>query len=222
MKKKMLFALLLLLTQYAFAGCKTIPEGKYFTLSMRTTGSACYQYYVASGNMPVFTLKNKKGQADFDLAIYNDSEFSKRIGLSEYSGTASELLTLATEDYNKYFYIIVTNASNNSGTYELYAKQIDFANQFGEVFAETMVDYAIEWSLKALLGIDQDSSASTQQNAARTSAAISSMLQGKTLAGTSRDLLIDEIKRSTVGDGFISDFTVNYAISIIDEIYEYY
>ena len=221
MKKTLLFLIGLLLSQYTFAACKTIREGTYFTLTS-SGGSSCYRYYVSSGKMPVFTLKHKNGKGDLDLAVYTDSSLSQKIGSSSASGTTSELLTLFPKDSGRYLYAKVKNYNQKSGTYSLYAKQVDFVSKIGEVLAETAIEATIEWGLKALLGIDNSSSESDQQNVERASSTIMSMLQGKSLANTSRDLLIAEVKKELIGDGFVSDFALNYAIAIIDEIYEYY
>ncbi len=224
MKKTLILLnlLLLLLPQYTFAECQTITEGTYFNISATSSGSTCYKYYVHQNNMPVFTLKHKTGQADFDLAVYSDSSLSNQISSSTSSGTATEMLTLSIDNYGRYLYAKVTNYSNSSATYALYTKQVDFASKLGEVMAETAAVALIGWAIKGILGIEDNSSETTQNNVGRASTTIMSMLQGKRLAGTSRDLLINEVKRELVGDGIISDFTVNYAVSIIDEIYEHY
>jgi hypothetical protein len=225
MKKAMFFLTVLLLSfsQYTFAECQTINEGNYSTVSGLSKGdSACYQYYVSSGNMPVFTLKHQNGQADFDLAVYSDSSMTREIGSGTSPGIASELVTLSSENSGQSLYVKVTNHSHDWGTYQLYAEQVDFGSKIGEVLAETATEAVIEWGIKALFGIDDTSNEDSQKNVGRASSAIMSMLQGKNLANTSRDLLIGEVKREMVGDGFISDFAVNYAISIIDDIYKHY
>lgn len=168
----------------------------------------------------VFTLKHQYANSDFDIAIVDKS--GNLLSLGENSGTNTELLILSPED-GQSLDILVKNMGYTSASYVLYAKEVNLAEKAGEVFAQTVIQALIENLIKAAFNIDDDSE--SERNVGRASTVIMSILNEHNLAETSADFIINELTmrlREELGYGFWGTFAVNYAVSIVSDVYTYF
>ena len=179
-----------------------------------------FYYHVEAGHLPVFTLKRSSGFSDFDLYLYSDQNRIYQLDSSTNSGYQTELIALEPVDYDRYVYIDVKNYGAQRATYNLYVHQVPLIERLGEVFARTVLENLIE---VALLGDDPTEQA--ERNASRATTLLMAALQDHDLGETSLDLLLNEFTtalRQEMGYGFWGDFMVNYVVTVIREIYQYY
>ncbi len=201
--------------------CQQIAGNKQYSLSATAKGQICYAYYVASGNMPVLTLKHRRGQADFDIHVYRDNALSNEVAKRDSQGAKSELLVLPPTSRGRYLYLKIENYTNASGSYALYADQIDLADKAGQIFAETAAESLLKSAFTSIFGIKDSDRRSNRSINAMTTAMVSN-LAGKNLSETSADVMISDIRRQMVGDGFLDSLIINYMVAIVRDVYRYY
>ncbi len=223
--KSLLISILLFLPSVVFAKCVTTDDAKsgyYYTLESSKKSDFCYKRYLSSNLLTVVTLKHISGNSDFDVEVYSNNTFGKASYVSNSSGAKSELLVLPMSDYSKNIYIRVVNHSGTQGKYQLYVHQIDIGEIFGEAMAVTGLEYIAEAFISEIFGVTQNSSDRAQADANRAAVALVSGLQGNSLSNTTETMLINEIRREAVGNGFVSSFIVNFGVTLVRNIYSKY
>lgn len=224
--KKLIVSIIILSLISAIAWAyefEEINKGYSYSANLYSKGTYYYKYYAPSSRLVVFTLKNLNGESDFDLFIYKNSSMTNPIGKSESSGTTTEReLVSVSGDYGQYFYIKVVNYGDSFSRFKLYPHEIDYFGIAKDVFLETAAEALLETIIKSLLDIEDDSEA--ERNVERATTVIMGVFQEKNLAEIGSDLLISEITsviRKELGYGFLGSFAVNYATSLIKEVYRY-
>jgi TPR repeat protein len=208
--------------------CVTIAEGDSITGVVRNGASPCYRYAVASGNLPVLTLKPLDDGMDVDLVVYSDSELSEQLATSTAAGSSTELLTLWIPQAAREVYVTVVKHTSGNGEYTLYAEQVNLVGKAAEAALSATGQAFLRWGMDKFLGTNEETTTtenekrSTFAHLDRAFSVASSLLQGRSLATTSRNFLINEVKRELVGDGFMSDFAVSFTLSIVDDIFKHY
>lgn len=216
----------LILTPFSLlAKCNEYDDKYYYTLDLNSKSSTCYSYYLPAGEMAVFTLKYITGNADFDLYIYDYSDFSEQLAKGISSGINSELTTLWPQNNANRIYLEIKNISGVTGTYRLYVHRIDLADKAVQVLTEYAVQNTLEYMIGALFGVDDNSSQEAQDNVKRGAALSMSFLKGRSLSETSIDMMIKEMTmkvQKELGYGFAGKLTVKYGTSLLKDIYRYY
>jgi hypothetical protein len=127
------------------------------------------------------------------------------------------------QDSPRYVYLHVYNYSSGYGKYELYVHEIDLGVLLENALVLTGAEYITELIIREVTGTTDESSEFSQNNANRAAVGLVSRLQGKSLASSSEDLLINEIRREVSGgNSFISAFIANFGVSLIKAIYSKY
>lgn len=230
--------------------CVTITEGDTITWAFRNGASPCYRYTVVTGRLPVLTLKPLDEATDVDLVVYNDSELSEQLATSNISGSTTKLLTLSIPRSTHEVYIKVVNYAGGNSEYALYAEQVNLVSIAVEAGLSAAGQAFLRWAADQFIGTPARTEEETERteederterakttetpemvenrkratlaNLDRAFTVVSSMVQGKSFTATSRDLLINEVKRGLLGDGFMSDFAMNFAVSVVDEVYKHH
>jgi hypothetical protein len=211
----------LFLFQVIFAyGFEAMYSNYGYGESLAGGNTRYYKYYISSGRISVFTLKNLSSGSDFDLYLYSDEGMNNLVGKGSNSGTKSELEVISQENYGRYVYIKVKNYGNEYASYKLYAHEIDFV----KILTDSLLETAAISLLKQLFSSDDDSEEDTR-NKARAATVIFSAISGKNLGEIGEELLINEVTtaiQEELGYGFWGDYAVSCATNFIRTIYMYY
>jgi hypothetical protein len=224
LKKLLLFFVFLSISIQAT--CTKIDDRYYYGIGLRKGESACYSYKIKSGKFPVFTLKQDGfSNADFDIYIYDYSDFSSLLKKGIKNGSKTELITLTPQNSLNYVYIKIKNEGRAYGKYKFYTHSIDIKDKIAETLVKSVIQSGIELVIKEAFDIKSTSSNTSKRNVTRTSTAIISYLSNKNFADTSVDLMINEVTttiREIFGYGFLGKLFVNFSISVVRDVYRYY
>jgi len=224
-KRVIFFILLGVLTQLE-ASCYEFDKNHYYNQGLSKNDSICYSYHIYSQKIPVFTLKQDGySDADFDIFIYDYSDLSGRLGSGIKSGSKSELVTLSYQNSSNYVYVKIKNVGSGYGKFNLYIHEIDISQKIADTLAQSTIQAGVELILEGLFDVNENSNTSAKRNISRGSTAIMSYLNNQNLSDTSKNLMINELTtkiQEEFGYGFTGKLLVNFAVSIIRDMYRYY
>jgi hypothetical protein len=189
-------------------------------MQAKTKKSYCFKQYISHQYLTVLTLKHKYGPADFDLHVFTDQSLKSKVAASTGTGAGTELAVLPNLNRSQYVYIYVNNYTDAQGQYDFYIDHIDVWKIANEAFISAGLEFIAEEVLRDIFDINNESNEAVQDDANRAAVALISQLQGKSLSGTTEDLLINEVRRVFAGgNGFVSSFMTNFSVGLIKRIY---
>jgi len=224
--KKIFFYLILLLPIIIQAVCTDLDDRYYYTRGLSKGESVCYSYRIASNRFPVFTLKQQMySNADFDIYIYDYSDFTSLLAKGIKNNSKTELVTLKPTDSSNYIYIKIKNEGRSYGKYRFSANSINIDDKVSETLLLSVIQSTVEFGIEAFFGVKSSSDNSAKRNVSRGSTLIMAYLGDKDFGDTSVDLMINEVTTSVqeaFGYGFVGKLLVNFSVSMVQEIYRDY
>ena len=173
-----------------------------------------YYYCPSAGNMPIFTLKHGRGDADFDLYVYRNEARTSQLASSEVSGKGTELIVLDAVNYERCVYISVEHYEGSSATYYLYAQEVNFWGELGEAVAISALEC---W----FFGCPGQSNLSLDE----VGDIIFTALEESVARGESRNTVLNNMRHrlsSQIGGGFWGTLALTYVTELVKEVYRYY
>lgn len=202
-----------------------IGNNEYSIQTLNSGYNQYWKYYIPAGTMAVFTLKNNSSTSDFDIFVYSDKNHDNLLKSGENNGTKTEMVVMPVYEYGKYVYLKIKNYGDYSSKYKVNAHHVDLAGLAEDALIDAGSQYLIEEGIKWIFGVEDDNDDQSSHNISRASNLILSVLKEEDFAGTSRNLLINELTetlRTEFGFGFWGNLMVSYGVNVISETYKYY
>lgn len=226
LKLKRILFITLLISLSLEATCTTLDDRYYYGGRLSKGETVCYSYRIQSNRFPVFTLKQQTySNADFDIHIYDYSDFTSLLAKGIKNNSKTELVTLKYTDSSNYVYIKIKNEGTSYGQYRFYANSINVGDKVADTLVLSTVQSGIELLIEGLFDVKSTSDNSDKRNVSRGSTAIMAYLGEKNFGDTSVDLMINEVTTSVqeaFGYGFMGKLLVNFSVSMVQEVYQYY
>lgn len=226
LKLKKILLIILLIPLSLEATCTDLNDRYFYSGGLSKGESVCYSYRIESNRFPVFTLKQQTySNADFDIHIYDYSNFTSLLAKGIKNNSNKELVTLKPTDSSNYVYIKIKNEGTSYGKYRFYANSINIGDKVAETLVLSTVQAGVELLLESFFDVKSSSDNSEKRNVSRGSTAIMAYLANKNFGDTSVDLMINEVTTSVqeaFGYGFLGKLLVNFSVGMVQEVYRYY
>lgn len=219
--------LILLLLPLICMSQKTIllNKGEYGYGSLHSKEYQQFQYYIPSGNIGVFTLKNTNWQSDLDIYLYNAS--GSLLSKGERNGSLPDIASTYYLSGGRYVYIYVKNNGNALASYEVRVESIDFLGVVGEVLGEMALKELSRQAFNYLFDIDENSPdyENIDLNYSRAMDIFVSVVNAENTNHFVISTVLSELNkqaRAYFGYGHEGDFVVKYFAKICTKYYKHY